>query len=528
MTEDAVTDPARAASAGNAGAVPALREIDDLPGPRGWPLVGNLPQIEASRMHAQVEEWVRRYGSLFRFRLGTRPMLVVADHVAMAAVLRDRPDGFRRTPRLAQISSEMGLAGGVFGAEGDRWRTQRRMVMAGFDPRHLRAYFPSLVAVAGRLEGRWLRAAQAGVTIDLQADLMRFTVDAISGLAFGSEINTLESDDEVIQQHLDKIFPALFRRLLAPLPTWRWWKRATDRELDRSVAAVTAAIDGFIVTARQRLAADPARRASPANLLEAMIVAADDELSGISDAEVAGNVMTMLLAGEDTTANTLAWMIWLLHTHPECLRRARAEVDAMLGPPDRWTPERLAALAYVEACANETMRLKPVAPSIVLQALRDTVISDVRVPRGTLVWGALRSDSLDDRHFPDALRFDPERWLRADPARSAGSASRISMPFGAGPRVCPGRQLALLEMKIAMATLLGRFDLESVATDDGSEPAEHLSFTMAPRGLRMRLRERRRDGSGRPVEGGEGLQTVVDQVTDRFEAEREPDQPAAP
>ncbi len=473
-----------------AGKPPARREVADLPGPRGWPLVGNLLEIDKPRMHAQVEAWARRYGPYFRFRLGTVPMLVVADHAAMAAVLRDRPDGFRRSPRIEQVGKEMGLAGGVFGAEGERWRRQRRMVMAGFDPRHLRAYFPALVRVTARLEGRWLRAAGAARTIDLQADLMRFTVDAISGLAFGTEINTLESDDEVIQRHLDKIFPAMFRRLLAPLPTWRWWKTRADRELDRSVVAVNAAIQGFIAAARARLAASAGLRAAPANLLEAMIVAADDEQSGIGDAEVAGNVMTMLLAGEDTTANTLAWMIWLLFENPACLARARAEVDARAGPIAAWTPERLAGLEYVEACAFETMRLKPVAPSLVVQALRDTTIADIRVPRGTLVWGALRSDSLDDRHFADAARFDPPRWLHDDRSRSAASASRVAMPFGAGPRVCPGRHLALQEMTMALAMLLGRFELDRVATADGRAPAENLSFTMAPEGLEMRLRAR--------------------------------------
>ncbi|MEO8081910.1 MAG: cytochrome P450 [Caldimonas sp.] len=478
------------AEAALAAKPPVLREIADLPGPRGWPLVGNLFQIDKPRMHAQVEDWVREYGPFLRFRLGSRPMLVVADHAAMAAVLRDRPDGFRRTPRLEQVGNELGLAGGVFGAEGDRWRRQRRMVMAGFDPRHLKAYFPALVKVTGRLEGRWRRAARAGATIDLQSDLMRFTVDAISGLAFGSEINTLESDEEVIQRHLDKIFPAMFDRLLAPLPTWRWWKSAAVRDLDRSVAAVNTAIEGFIAQARTRLDAEPGRREAPANLLEAMLVAAGDEHSGITDREVAGNVMTMLLAGEDTTANSLAWMIWLLHENPDCLARARAEIDECAGPMAGWTPERLAGLAYVGACASETMRLKPVAPSIVLQALRDTTIADIRVPRGTLVWGALRSDSLDERHFPDAMRFDPDRWLHDDPQRSAAAAARIAMPFGAGPRVCPGRHLALQEMTMVLAMLLHRFELESVATADGDPPKENLSFTMAPVGLGMRLRER--------------------------------------
>ena len=424
-------------------------------------------------------------------KLGRTDLLVVTDHAAMGAVLRDRPEGFRRTPRQARVASEMGLAGGVFGAEGDAWRRQRRMVMAGFDPRHLRAYFPSLVKVSTRLQARWQGAAAAGRPIDLQADLMRFTVDAISGLAFGADINTLESDDDVIQRHLDKIFPAMFRRLLAPLPTWRWWKSPADRELDRSVAAVGLAIREFIAAARARLAADPARREAPANLLEAMLVAADDPGSGITDQEVSGNVMTMLLAGEDTTANSLAWTIHLLHRHPECLARAREEVDRIAGAVRDWTPERIAALHYVEACANETMRLKPVAPSIVIQALRETRIGDVRVPAGTLVWGALRSDSLKDEHFADAASFRPERWLDAEPQRSASSANRVSMPFGAGPRVCPGRQLAMVEMKMALAVLLGSFEIESVATASGRDPEERLSFTMAPEPLTMQLRQRR-------------------------------------
>jgi cytochrome P450 len=470
----------------------ALREIDDLPGPRGLPLIGNMLQIDKPHIHQQLEGWARRYGPFFRFRLGRQRLLVIGDHAAMGVVLRDRPDGFRRTKRFRDVAADIGLAAGVFGAEGEAWRRQRRMVMAGFDPRHLRAYFPSLVKVSRRLEARWHKAAAASTPIDLQADLMRFTVDAISGLAFGADVNTLESDDDIIQRHLDKIFPAMFRRLLSPLPLHRWWKTAADRQLDHSVSEVNAAIDGFVAAARARLAAEPERRALPRNLLEAMIVAADDPGSGITDSEVSGNVMTMLLAGEDTTANTLAWAIWLLHTHPECMKRARAEIDERAGPAEAWTPERFASLQYLEACANETMRLKPVAPVLVVQALRDTRISDIRVPKGTIVFGALRSDPLRDEYFANADRFEPERWLHAEPGREAGSANRVSMPFGAGPRVCPGRQLAMLEMKIALATLIGAFNIERVATADGKDPDERMSFTMTPTGLTMRLGERRR------------------------------------
>ncbi len=468
-----------------------LRNIDDLPGPRGLPLLGNLLQVDRHRLHQSVEQWAREHGPFFRFAFPGRRFLAVADHDAIATLLRDRPDGFRRSLRLEEVWKELGLPAGVFGAHGEAWRRQRRMVMAGFDPAHVKAYFPSLVKVTQRLRGRWLKAANAQTAIDLQADLMRYTVDAITGLAFGADINTLESDDEVIQRHLDKIFPAIFKRIMAPLPLWRYVRLPADRRLERSVAEVSKAIDGFIAQARQRLRADPARRAHPANLLEAMLVASELPDCGVDDRDVAGNVLTMLLAGEDTTANTLAWMIHLLQRNPQALQKAQDEVRCLAADPATFTPDNLAALDYLEACINETMRIKPVAPFQAAQALRDSQIADIRVPAGTIVWCAMRSSSLEERHFPRARAFEPERWLGdGSPGQMASSAKRVSMPFGAGPRVCPGRYLALLEMKMAMAMLLGRFDIEAVDSPGGTEAAEQLAFTMTPIGLKMRLRAR--------------------------------------
>ncbi|MEP7102312.1 MAG: cytochrome P450 [Burkholderiales bacterium] len=470
-------------------AVKPLREIAELPGPRGWPIVGNALQVDRARIHQAVEAWAREFGPFFRFKLGKRTLLGVADHEALSAALRDRPDGFRRTKHLETIGLEMGLAPGVFAANGEAWKRQRRMVMAGFDPTHVKAYYPSLLKVTQRLRGRWLRATTASEAIELQPELMRFTVDAIAGLAFGADVNTLESDDEIIQRHLDKIFPALFKRVFSIVPWWRWFPREVDARLDRSVSAVNEAIAGFIAQARQRLADDPQRRAHPPNLLEAMIVAAEGD-GGITDREVAGNVLTMLLAGEDTTANTLAWMIYLLRRHPETLRRAQAEVRALGLDSRAFTPEHMAGLDYLEACAHETMRLKPVGPFQVIEALRDTEIAGIRVPERTGVWCVMRGDSLSERHFPNPQAFEPERRLADGSAGAASSAKRVSMPFGAGARVCPGRYLALLEIKMAMAMLLTHFEIEAVTTPDGGAAVEHLAFTMMPVGLTMRLRPR--------------------------------------
>jgi cytochrome P450 len=470
----------------------ALRRFDQLPGPRGIPLLGNALQLEGHRFHQQLEQWRLEFGPLFKLQIGKRRLLAVGDHQLIAAILRDRPAGFRRTSRLEEVWLEMGLPMGLFGANGDVWQRQRRMVMAGFDPAHVKSYFPALQAVAGRLVGRWQQSVRAENDIDLQPDLMRYTVDTIAGLAFGSEVNTLESSGHVIQQHLDKIFPALFKRILAPVATWRFVRSAADRQLERSIAEVNAAVAGFVQQARARMQADPELHAKPRNLLEAMIAAADVPGSGIDDDQVAGNVLTMLLAGEDTTANTLAWMIHLLWLNPQTLARATEEVRRVVHDPAKPTFDEMAQLNYVEACVHETMRLKPVAPVIPLQTVHDMTIGDVQVPAGIIIQNIMRSDSVSDRHLPRATRFEPERWL-ADgngPGSAANAAKRISMPFGAGPRICPGRYLALLEMKMAIAVLLGNFEIDKVATPDGDEAREQLAFTMQPVGLRMRLRVR--------------------------------------
>jgi cytochrome P450 len=467
----------------------AERRIRDLPGPRGLPLLGNALQIDSTRLHLTAEQWSRTYGEVFRMSIAGREFMVVANPETIATVLRDRPDGFQRTSRLNETAREMGF-GGVFSANGAQWRRQRPMVMAGFDPAHIKTYFPALVRVTERFAGRWRGAAAAGTAVDLQADLMRYTVDVTAGLAFGADINTLESEEEVIQSHLDKVLPALFKRLVAPFPYWRWIRLPADRALGRHLEALARAVAGFIAQARSRMERDPSLRERPANLIEAMIAARDTEGSDLEDADVAGNVLTMLLAGEDTTANTLAWTIYLLSRNPGALERARDEVRAVLGTgrlPARY--EELSALPFVEACAHETMRLKPVAPVIMNEAVRDTVVAGVAVAKGQLVMCLMRPGATDERHFPKAEEFNPARWL-ADgaPGRAAASAKRVAMPFGAGPRLCPGRYLAVLEMKMAIAMLLGGFDIESVSTPDGGEAREHLALTMSPVGLRMKLR----------------------------------------
>ena len=476
------------ASAKSTGIASSLRTLDELPGPRQLPLLGNLHQIDTARVHRALEAWSDRYGPFYRFRLGRRRnILAVSDQAAIAAILRDRPDGYRRTGLTESVFREMGI-GGVFAANGSAWRAQRAMVMPAFDTRHVKNYFPLLARVTERFYRRCCAHARAGVAFDLQADLMRYTVDVVAGLAFGVDMNTLESDGETIQTHLNHVFPMLNRRLAAPFAYWRWLRLPIDRALDRHLAIVHRAVADLMAKARERLLHHSELRESPSNLIEAMLVESESPGANLTDYDVASNVITMLLAGEDTTANTLAWLIYLANAHPPVAARLADEATNVLG--DMRIAEKIdlvSALSYTAATAHETMRLKPVAPILILEAAAPKVIGAIAVPAGTVVAALMRRGSMDERHFEHPDAFMPERWLGAHGTGTSTSRERISMPFGAGPRICPGRNLALLEINMVASMLFRNFDIASLRTADGAPVEEWLSFTMAPSKLMITL-----------------------------------------
>ena len=143
---------------------------------------------------------------MYRYRVLNRDAVVIADASLINEVLRNRPEGFRRARRMQAIVLELGVDG-VFNAEGAKWRRQRKLAMLALNTNHLREFFARLEVVTARLQRRWERAAVAGQTVDASGDLRRFTVDVTSSLAFATDLNTLETEGDVIQKHLDKIFP---------------------------------------------------------------------------------------------------------------------------------------------------------------------------------------------------------------------------------------------------------------------------------------------------------------------------------
>jgi cytochrome P450 len=463
------------------------RNLEELPGPRGLPLVGNMLQLNVDHAHTVMERWAEECGDFYRLRLGLADAVVISAPPLIDRILKDRPGRFTRIQIMRDAVLDLGV-NGVFGAEGSDWRRQRKLVMQALNTDHLRKFFDRLDQVTARLQSRWERAARTGTPIDVTSDLKRFTVDVTSGLAFGTDLNTLEDEGDIIQNYLEKIFPVMARRVLAPFRYWRWLRWRPDREADAAMGRLLEVVHDLVATARTRAAGEAHR--SPSNLLEAMVSANSEDAAAFTDDEIVGNVLTLLLAGEDTTANTLAWMMHLMAEHPGAQRRMRTEADQVLGSAERPPSyESAADLHYIDAVAQETMRLLPVAPLQGAEPIEDTLIGDVRVPKGTRIYLLTGRAARLKSTFSEPQAFKPERWLHGGHHGSEGHDPHAFFPFGGGPRVCPGRHLALLEIKVVAAMLSRNFEVRRPQA--APQPDEVFSFTMMPRNLALVLSVRR-------------------------------------
>lgn len=472
-------------------AVP-LRTIAELPGPKGIPIFGNARQIEPRQFHRTLEKWAREYNGTYKFRVARREFIVVSDRDAIANILRDRPVAFRRSSRTARMLEEAGTRG-MFTAEGEEWRRQRKLGMRALTPEVVHRYFPNLVMMTERLLARWNAALAAGREVDVLRDLKAYTLDVTIGLAMGQDINTLEHEDNPLQRDIEFLFSMVARRLTSPFAYWRLFKLKADRDADAAHRRIHGAVTGFIAQARARLEQDPSLRTRPSNMLEALVAARDEADSGFTDAEVIGNAITMVFAGEDTTSNTIAWLLHLLCETPPTAVAAGDEAVRLMGANTVVRDVRLLdSFAYTDAATREAMRLKPVAPFMAAEPNVDTVVDGVATPAGTIIFLMLRHAAERANEFEHPERFDPARWLTGSGVEAANDPGRKLFPFGGGPRFCPGRYLAMAEIKMVMAMILRNFTL---SPRPGAAPVEErFTFTMTPSALPLLLHPR----DGRP------------------------------
>jgi cytochrome P450 len=462
------------------------RMVRDLPGPRGLPLVGNLFQIDPTRVHRQMLDWAREFGTPYRIRIGPKDIVVWDDARVFQQIARDRPARWRRGGRMRPLAREMGFDG-LLTSEGEDWERQRRLVMGALNPTHLRGFFPTLQAITARLHRRWCDAADAGRVVEMTDDLMRYTVDVTCALAFGEDPDTITRDGDRIQRHLAEVFPGYMRRLLTPWSYWRWFRLPRDRRLERSLAAVHAYIRELVERARARRV--QRGDSPPAHLLDALLDAASVPGSGVDDGVVAANVLTLLLAGEDTTAHSLAWTLPFLSEDGAMQERLHAEARAALGD-DVVCPryELLRELDLAEAAVNEAQRLQPVIGFLSFEAAEACEIGGLALPKDARIYLLMEPAQRDGMNFHEPQRYDPDRWLRAREVQPGAHEPRGFLQFGAGPRVCPGRHLAGVEMRLVMSMLTRSFRVELAC--ERSAIRDRCMFTVGPERMPVRLHRR--------------------------------------
>ncbi|MGQ0464749.1 MAG: cytochrome P450 [Sporichthyaceae bacterium] len=455
--------------------------LADLPGPRRLPLLGNAHQLRHDRLHLILEEWADRFGPIYRTDIGRTPLVVIADRDAANAMLRQRPEHYRRWSNMAQILDEV-VGRGVFTAEGEDWRRQRRMAVTALNADRLHRYHGVVAETVLRLERR-LDALAGREAVDLLPLFRSYTTEVVTALAFGHRPDLLGSGEDHLRSHIERVLARVGHRIRSPFPYWRWVKLPADRAMERSCEVLHAAIAEFVAQARRRRAENPGL--DPDNFLDGILESPDFR----SDAEIAANAMTMLLAGEDTTANSLGWAAWYAATRPDVAARLRAEADEVLGDDVVADAAAAGRLEYADAVVREAIRLHGPASFVGLEPLHDVEILGTTLPAGTRLALLVRHIGLQADPATRPGEFDPDRWL-GDTIEAKGF-----LAFGAGQRVCPGRGLAYLEAKVALATIAHRFDLMPDRTV--APPSERFVFVTGPSAVRVRLR-----GRDRPVGAG--------------------------
>ncbi|KGA25851.1 cytochrome [Pectobacterium brasiliense] len=458
-----------------------MRSIKRLPMPPTRSILGHVDYLKRSDVHLQMLRWKAQYGRFYRLRLGFTSAIVIADAECIRTIMKSRPDEFRRISSIESVFQEAGL-NGVFSSEGKRWEHQRRLTEPMFQPAHLKYFYPSLRKVTSRLSDRFTMLAETGEAVVLVEEFKRYTVDITSLLAFGEDVNTLEQGENPLSQSLRHLFPMINARSGSLFPLWRYIRRERDKQFDASLSLIREYVDGFIYRQRKRLRLNPQLIEAPENMLQVML--AEQKKDGtLKDDDIVANAITLLLAGEDTTANTLAWMSFQLCSAPsveECVFQECKEATDGAGALLPWPLPRL---PWLTAVMYESMRLKPVAPLLYLEPTKNTVIDDFLIKKGTPLLLMLNASGFDDVLFQQPDDFVPERWLE----RGKASFSDLQ-PFGGGPRMCPGRSLALMEIKLGFHALCGGFRVE--AQQPASDVTESFAFTMSPSGFRVKLHKR--------------------------------------
>ncbi len=453
-----------------AGAVRARSRYPRLPAGPPEPAALQTAQWIA-RPTRFLERCRARYGRVFTMRLiAQEPFVSFSDPDAIKEIFTGSPDALHAGEANVVLEPILGEHS-VLLLDGPRHLRQRRLLLPPFHGQRMRAYGETIREATLRSMAGWPRGRPFRAHDRTQA----ITLEVIQRAVFG-----IERDDEIetfgraLASLLDTIANPL---LLIPAVQTDLGPWSPGAILARRLAELDALLFAQI-RARQREG-----RAGREDILSMLVEAVDEDGARMTEQELRDELMTLLVAGHETTATSLAWTFHRLLEHPEALARAYEEVDAVFGggPID---PDRVHELRWIDAVARETLRLNPVLPAVGRRLQTDLRIGGVDLPRGVVALPNIYLTHRDPRAWPEPERFDPSRFLDGKPSPYA------FFPFGGGIRRCIGMAFALYEMQVALATILSRLTL--LPAPGARVRLTRRAITFAPsEGMPLVVRDRR-------------------------------------
>ena len=375
---------------------------------------------------------------------------------------------FHKSPALQNARRVLG--DGLLTSEDETHRRQRRLIQPIFHHERIDTYGDPMVAEAERAADRWTD----GAALDLHAEMARLTLAIVGRTLFATDVESAEASE--VTGALHEILSQFGRQFSPWFPITERLPLPATRRFDRAVAVFDRLITSLIAE----------RRATgPRDDLLSLLLAAQEDGAGMTDTQVRDEAVTLFLAGHETTSNALTWTWWQLSRHPDVEARVHAELDGVLGGRPPGTGD-LGSLPYLRAVLAESIRLRPPAWAMGRQAMAPHEIAGITLPAGSVVVVSPWVLHHDERWWPDAHAFSPDRWLEPDPERPR----HAYLPFGGGPRMCIGEGFAWMEAGLVMAAIAQRwrFSLEP------SPPVElQPVITLRPRyGMPVRAHRRER------------------------------------
>jgi cytochrome P450 len=413
---------------------------------------------------------IRDYGDIVFLRFLGVPMCLLNRPDCIESVLVTQHNNFEKSKDYRALRRVLG--NGLLTSEGEFWRRQRKLVQPAFHQERIAAYTEVMVAYTERMLASW----KDGQGLDVHEAMMRLTLDIVAKTLFDTDVSREAEDVGAALQFLMGKFmrQAAFAFLLPdsiPIPTTRRLRRAVG-QLDKVI---------YEIIRRRR-----ASGTMSGDLLSVLLQAQDDEGLGMTDRQLHDEIMTLFLAGHETTANALSWTWLLLGQHPEVEEKLVEELRRVLGGRAP-TASVLPRLTYTEMVLREAMRLYPPVWVIGRRALAPFRMGNYELPAETNVVMSQLITHRDARYFPEPERFDPDRWRTNDP-RNLSLPRFAYFPFGGGPRVCIGAGFSMMEAVLLLATIAQNFKL----TLAPGQTIEKLpSVTLRPKsGIRVILHRR--------------------------------------